>query len=76
MNSCRDIGIHDESPRARVNPNTVNNLIDSDQFTQIVEAILNGEYSWACVLILRSTGHDPLRYIPYRTYVRLLMNHR
>ena len=43
-----------------------------DQFNQIVEAILAGKYSWACVLILRFGGYNPLHYIPYRTYNRLL----
>jgi hypothetical protein len=43
-----------------------------EQFTQVVDAILNGKYSWACVLILRFAGYNPLHYIPYRTYNRLL----
>lgn len=43
-----------------------------EQFTQIVEAILDGKYSWACVLILRFAGYNPLHYIPYRTYNRLM----
>ena len=43
-----------------------------EQFTQVVEAILEGKYSWACVLILRFTGYNPLHYIPYRTYNRLM----
>ncbi|OKH25573.1 thiamine biosynthesis protein ThiF [Hydrococcus rivularis NIES-593] len=43
-----------------------------EQFEQIVEAILAGKYSWACVLILRFAGYNPLHYIPYRTYNRLL----
>lgn len=42
------------------------------QFDQVVEAILAGKYSWACVLILRFAGYNPLHYIPYRTYNRLL----
>lgn len=45
--------------------------INADQFNQIVEAILEGKYSWACVLLLRFSGHNPLHYIPYRTYNRL-----
>jgi hypothetical protein len=44
----------------------------NEQFEQIVEAILAGKYSWACVLILRFAGYNPLHYIPYRTYNRLL----
>lgn len=43
-----------------------------EQFTQIVEAILAGKYSWACLLILRFSGYNPLHYIPYRTYNRLM----
>lgn len=46
--------------------------ISSEQFNKIVEAILDGKYSWACVLMLRFAGHNPLQYIPYRTYNRLL----
>ncbi|MDV2993506.1 MAG: hypothetical protein N4J56_003160 [Chroococcidiopsis sp. SAG 2025] len=46
--------------------------INSDQLSQIVEAILDGKYSWACVLLLRFTGENPLHYIPYRTYNRLV----
>ncbi|MGF1534997.1 MAG: HetP family heterocyst commitment protein [Elainellaceae cyanobacterium] len=48
----------------------------SEQFTQVVEAILDGKYSWACVLILRFAGYNPLHYIPYRTYNRLMKEHR
>ncbi len=43
-----------------------------EQFDEVVEAILAGKYSWACVLILRFAGYNPLHYIPYRTYNRLL----
>ena len=46
--------------------------MNSEKFTQIEEAILAGKYSWACVLILRLAGYNPLHYIPYRTYNRLL----
>jgi hypothetical protein len=34
-----------------------------EQFTQVIEAILAGKYSWACVLILRFSGYNPLHYI-------------
>ncbi len=44
----------------------------TEQFTQVVDAILNGKYSWACVLILRFAGYNPLHYIPYRTFNRLM----
>ncbi|MFQ3616117.1 MAG: HetP family heterocyst commitment protein [Cyanobacteriota bacterium] len=43
-----------------------------DQFNQVVEAILEGKYSWACLLILQFAGYNPLHYIPYRTYNRLM----
>ncbi|HLO84851.1 MAG TPA: HetP family heterocyst commitment protein [Nostocaceae cyanobacterium] len=46
--------------------------IHPEQFDQVVEAILAGKYSWACVLMLRFVGYNPMHYIPYRTYNRLL----
>ena len=51
---------------------TLDKVMESDKFEQIVEAILAGKYSWACVLILRFAGYNPLHYIPYRTYNRLM----
>jgi hypothetical protein len=53
----------------------VDKTMTNEQFEQIVEAILAGKYSWACVLILRFAGYNPLHYIPYRTYNRLLKEH-
>jgi hypothetical protein len=50
----------------------VNRSMTEDQFCQVVDAILNGKYSWACVLILKFAGYNPLHYIPYRTYNRLM----
>lgn len=50
----------------------VNKTIHDEQLNQIIEAILAGKYSWACFLLLRCTGYDPLHYIPYRTYNRLV----
>lgn len=47
-------------------------VIDSDKLDQIIAAIIAGKYSWACVLILRFAGYNPLQYIPYRTYNRLI----
>lgn len=47
-------------------------VMTHDQFSQVVEAILSGKYSWACVLILRFAGYNPLHYMPYRTYNRLM----
>ncbi|MBF2004062.1 HetP family heterocyst commitment protein [Chlorogloeopsis fritschii PCC 9212] len=46
--------------------------INPEQLDQVVEAILAGKYSWACVLMLRFAGYNPLHYIPYRTYNRLI----
>lgn len=51
---------------------SVNKTINHEQLNQIIEAILAGKYSWACFLLLRCTGYDPLHYIPYRTYNRLV----
>jgi hypothetical protein len=50
-------------------------VMSTEQFTQVIEAILDGKYSWACVLILRFAGYNPLHYIPYRTYNRLIKDH-
>ena len=47
-------------------------VIDQKQSEQIVGAILSGKYSWACVLLLRFIGYNPLHYLPYTTYIRLL----
>ena len=51
-----------------------NKVIDPSKFDLIVSAISSGKYSWACLLILRFTGYNPLHYIPYRTYSRLMKN--
>lgn len=51
-------------------------VMTTEQFNQVVEAILAGKYSWACVLILRFAGYNPLHYIPYRTYNRLVKDNR
>lgn len=47
-----------------------------EQFDRVVDAILQGKYSWACVLILLNVGYNPLDYIPYRTYNRLLKDNQ
>jgi hypothetical protein len=49
-----------------------NKVMSPEQFNQIVEAITEGRYSWACVLILRFAGYNPVYFIPYRTYSRLV----
>ncbi|WP_341526577.1 HetP family heterocyst commitment protein [Nostoc sp. UHCC 0302] len=47
---------------------------NNKELEQIIKAILLGKYSWACVLILHFAGYNPLEYIPYRTYIRLVKN--
>ena len=49
--------------------------MSEEQFNQVINAILAGKYSWACVLTLQFAGYDPLHYIPYRTYNRLMKEH-
>jgi hypothetical protein len=46
--------------------------MNNNQYEQIISAIVSGKYSWACVLILRFYGRNPLDYIPSRTYYRLV----
>lgn len=46
--------------------------MSEERFDQIIDAIIDGKYSWACVLILETAGYNPLHYIPYRTYNRLI----
>jgi hypothetical protein len=43
-----------------------------DQLNQVLEAIVDGKYSGACILMLRFVGYNPLDYIPYRTYARIM----
>ena len=50
----------------------VHKKIKPEQLSQIISAIIDGRYSWACVLLLRAISENPLHYIPYRTYNRLL----
>lgn len=54
----------------------LNKVMSDEQFNQVVDAILSGKYSWACLLILRFSGYNPLHYIPYRTYNRLMKTNR
>ncbi|MBW4645359.1 MAG: HetP family heterocyst commitment protein [Goleter apudmare HA4340-LM2] len=49
-------------------------IIETEQLEQIIKAVLAGKYSWACVLFLHFVGYNPIKYIPYRTYIRLLKN--
>lgn len=56
--------------------NSYSKAMTSEQFDQVVEAISEGRYSWACVLILRFAGYNPVHFIPVRTYSRLLKETR
>jgi hypothetical protein len=49
-------------------------IFKREEWQQIIKAIVTGKYSWACVLILHFAGYNPIDYIPYRTYMRLLKN--
>lgn len=62
-------------PCSNASPNKTK-TINHEQLTEIIEAILAGKYSWACFLLLRCTGYNPLHYIPYRTYNRLVKENR
>ena len=53
-----------------------NKVMTPEQFKQVVEAITEGRYSWACVLILQFAGYNPVYFIPYRTYCRLVKENR
>ena len=45
---------------------------EAQDVEKIISAILLGKYSWACVLMLQRMGYNPMDYIPYRTYKRLM----
>lgn len=47
-------------------------VMDDEQLACIVSAIEEGNYSWACVLFLKFLDYNPIHYIPYRTYRRLM----
>jgi hypothetical protein len=51
-------------------------VMQPEHIDQIIGAILDTKYSWACVLILRYSGCNPLQYIPDRTYRRLCREHK
>ncbi|MBA3922002.1 MAG: HetP family heterocyst commitment protein [Nostocaceae cyanobacterium] len=56
----------------KISVSNLDKTISTEQFERVMAAILAGKYSWACVLILQFAGYNPLCYIPYRTYNRLL----
>lgn len=64
------------SPSLYNQKHQVTRSMTEEQFEEIVDAILAGKYSWACVLILQTAGYNPLHYIPYRTYNRLIKDNR
>ncbi|HLO84026.1 MAG TPA: HetP family heterocyst commitment protein [Nostocaceae cyanobacterium] len=43
-----------------------------EQINQLIQFIHEGKYSWACVVMLRLFGENPLHFIPQRTYSRLM----
>ncbi|HLP91420.1 MAG TPA: HetP family heterocyst commitment protein [Nostocaceae cyanobacterium] len=47
-------------------------LLTPEQINQLIQFIKDGKYSYACVLLLRFFGENPLHYIPQRTYSRLM----
>ena len=54
----------------------IEKILTSEQYEHLVDAIMAGKYSWACTLILRFGGDNPLAYIPYRTYNRIVKENR
>ncbi len=60
----------------RIYPNQKSKkLINENHLQEIIEAIESGKYSFACLLFLKFSGYNPLLYLPYRTYNRLMKNH-
>jgi hypothetical protein len=62
--------------QASSSQNDFHSAIAPEQFNCIIEAIADGRYSWACVLILRCIDYNPIHYIPQRTYSRLIKENR
>ncbi|MEI6441617.1 MAG: HetP family heterocyst commitment protein [Nostocales cyanobacterium ELA583] len=62
--------------QASSSQNDFHSAIAPEQFNHIIEAIADGRYSWACVLILRCIDYNPIHYIPQRTYSRLIKENR
>lgn len=60
------------SPRVQPQKNAIN----EEKMDAIIDAILQGKYSIACLLLLEATGYNPLQYMPYRTYNRLQKQRR
>ena len=49
----------------------LNGVIAKETMNRIIECIIDGKYSSACLILLEAAGYDPLHYIPYSTYNRL-----
>lgn len=64
------------SDRTLNSRNQLNSLLTKEQLEQVLEAILAGKYSWACFLMLRFVGYNPVNYLPYRTCNRLIKENR
>ena len=62
--------------QASSSQNDFHSAIAPEQFNRIIEAIADGRYSWACVLILRCIDYNPIHYSPQRTYSRLIKENR
>ena len=60
------------SSPTRSSKDTIDRATDLEDAEKIISAILLGKYSWACVLMLQRMGYNPMDYIPYRTYKRLM----
>lgn len=54
------------------NNQKVDKILKYSQIQEILKAIIQGKYSWACVLFLKFSGYDPLEYIPADTYQQLM----
>lgn len=52
------------------------NTISDDKMEKIIDAVIDGKYSYACLIMLEEAGYDPTHYIPYRTYNRLQKQHQ
>lgn len=62
-----------------MNNNTIeqaNKVITESELDDIIGAIIDGKYSWACLLILKFVGLQPNCFIPYGTYNRLIKENR
>jgi hypothetical protein len=47
--------------------------LNQEEIKIFLSAIIEGKYSWACVIVLRAIGLNPKDYLPCRTYNRLVL---